>query len=96
MSAERERVLILAASIDQAETYARRWVSEGENRGKADAIYLADPSKVTGLILDDQIRIVEVDGAWRNPHDMEIRGALARTIAKTDAKVPAVVERVEV
>lgn len=78
----RERVFVLAASIDQFDLFARDWVNEREGRRRSDAIYLSE-AKQSGYLITASDRIVGVEGYWRHPKADRIQADLYRTLAKT-------------
>lgn len=78
----RERVFILAASKDHAETFTRRWMAEGEGRRRVqDAIYFTRHSQ--GLFVTEHDCIVELDGFWRNRDYEQIHRLVHHMLAKT-------------
>lgn len=81
-TAERERVFILAASKDQAETFTRQWMAEAPGRRLQDAIYVSSPTAVQGHMPGPEDRLVALDGHWHHPMAFGCNRALRRAAAK--------------
>jgi hypothetical protein len=79
----RERIFILAASREQADLFARRWVQERpEVRRRADAIYLTWPPK-DGMVILKSERLVGVEGYRSHRRASQIEAWLRRLLPKT-------------
>jgi hypothetical protein len=91
-TATRERVYILAASAEQADIFARKWVAEDPARRLVDARYVGAYHHLHGVFLTEGDRVVEMDGADMHPKHFELLDCLHRWAAKT--RRPLNIERV--